>query len=176
MRHNTIVWLGSLLLVVLVAAGCGVLTQNAANRKADRQRIAMDVHQQLNKRQFKFVPERIFPTRGTGRYIGGEGYSLIIDGEKIKSHLPYEGVATSVPYGGGKVFTFDAELKTFEEVPGTPDSRIFEFSTDNGEDLLEYRLTVYANGEANLDVRSRNRSQVSYRGAVEPDSPNDEEQ
>jgi hypothetical protein len=175
MRRNTIIWLGSLLLAILLAAGCGVLTQNAASRKADKHRIAMEVHQRLDERHFTFVPERIFPTRGTGRYIGGEGYSLVIDGQKIKSHLPFEGVAYGVPYGGGKVFTFEDELKSFEEVAGTPDSRVFEFSTDNGEDLINYRLTVYANGGANMDVRSRNRSQVSYRGAVSPDIPGKEQ-
>lgn len=176
MRHNTIVWLGSLLLVVLVAAGCGVLTQNAANRKAERQRVSAGVWQQLDKRQFKFVPEQILPSNGAGRNVGGEGYSLIIDGDKIKSHLPYMGVATAVPYGGGKVFTFDDELKSFKEVKGKSDSRVFEFSTDNDEDLIEYRLTVYSSGDANLDVRSRNRSQVSYRGAIDPDFPDGEEQ
>ena len=40
MRHNTAKWLGSLLFLVVLAAGCGVLHQNAAARKAETARVA----------------------------------------------------------------------------------------------------------------------------------------
>lgn len=169
MRHNTAKWLGSLLAFVVLAAGCGALRQNAAERKADEARLATTIQQQLGERHFAFVPEYMSPTRGAGRHIGGESYSLVVDGDQVKSHLPYQGVAYNIPYGGGKALNFEAAIGEFSELAGKSDRRVFEFTSDNGEDVVTFRLTVFDNGNANLDVRSRNREQINFRGAIDPD-------
>ena len=45
MRHNTICWLGSLVVAVLLAAGCGILRQSSAERRAGEARVAAGAQQ-----------------------------------------------------------------------------------------------------------------------------------
>lgn len=164
MRHNTAKWLGSLLILVVLAAGCGVLHQNAASRKAEASRVAALVRQQLDARKFEVEIESMNPLRGPGRSVVGGGYSLTVDGDTVNSHLPYQGTAYSVPYGGGKVLDFEDKIDTYTEVPDKSDRRVVEFSTDNDEDVVEYRVTVFDNGKADVQVRCKNRDAINYRG------------
>ena len=73
MRHNTAKWLGSLLLLVVLAAGCGVLHQNAAARKAETARVAALVQKCLDERKFEVEIEYMNPLRGPGRSVVGSG-------------------------------------------------------------------------------------------------------
>ena len=166
MRHNTAKWLGALLLLVVLAAGCGALRQSAVERRAEEARVAALVQQQLDARQYEIAIEHMYPARGGSRYVGGESYSLTVDGDKINSHLPYVGVAYSVPYGGGKVLNFEDEIDEYREEPAASDRRVFVFSTDNDEDIVVFQLTVFDNGRADLLVRCRNREQISYNGQL----------
>lgn len=170
MRHNTAKWLGSLLFLVVLAAGCGVLSQNATERRAEEARVAALTQQRLDARQYRIAIEYMYPTRGASRYVGGDSYSLTIDGDKINSHLPYTGVAYQVPYGGGKVLNFEDTIEEYVEEAAASDRRVFVISTDNDEDFLVYQLTVYDNGKADLLVRAKNREQISYRGHLDPDA------
>ena len=166
MRHNTAKWLGSLLVLVVLAAGCGVLHQNAAARKAEASRVAALVRQQLDARKFEVEIEYMSPLRGPGRSVVGSSYSLTVDGDTINSHLPYQGTAYSVPYGGGKVLNFEDEIDSYTVVPDKADRRTVEIKTDNDEDVIVFRLTVFDSGKADLQVRCQNREAISYSGQL----------
>lgn len=167
MRRNTTKWLGALIVLVVLAAGCGALRQSAAERKAEGARVAALVQQKLDARQYTINVEFMNPSRGAGRNVGGEGYSLTVDGDKVNSHLPYVGVATSVPYGGGKVLTFVDDIDEYKELQAKSDRRVFVFTTDNDEDVITFEVTVFDNGQADIAVRSRNREQITFRGQFE---------
>lgn len=171
MRHTTAIWLGSLLLAVLLAAGCGVLHQNAAQRRAEEARRAEIAWEQLDARRYRIDVSYMYPTRGAGRYVGGDGYSLTVEGGKVRSHLPYQGVAYQVPYGGGKVLNFEDDIDEYAEETAAADRRSFVFSTDNDEDVVIFHLTVYDNGKADITVRCKNRETISFRGELNPDGP-----
>ena len=166
MRHNTAKWLGSLLALVVLAAGCGVLHQKSTERKAETARVAALVQQQLDARKFTVEIEFMSPLSGPGRSVVGSGYSLTVEGDKIISHLPYQGTAYSVPYGGGKVLTFEDEIDSYVEEPAESDRRVIVISTDNDEDVVEFRLTVFDNGKADLQVNCRQRESISYSGQL----------
>lgn len=170
MRHNTMKWLGSLLLLVVLAAGCGAMRQSAAERKAEGARVATAVRQMLDGRHYTIHVDFMNPTRGAGRNVGGEGYSLTVNGDKVNSHLPYVGVSTSVPYGGGKVLTFEDDIDEYKELQAASDRRVFVFTTDNDEDVITFELTVFDNGQADILVRSRNREQISFRGELDTEA------
>ena len=97
-------------------------------------------------------------------------YSITVDGTHLRSHLPYIGVAYSVPYGGGKGLSFESEIEEYAEDDSRGDRRLIVFSTDNEEDYIVYRLTVFRNGSADLEVSSKNREPISYRGFLDPDA------
>lgn len=167
MRHNTRKWLGALLVLLVLAAGCGVLSQNASERKAEGARVATLVQQKLDARQYKIKVEFMNPTRGASRNVAGDGYSLTVDGDRVNSHLPYAGVSTAVPYGGGKVLNFEDDIDEYKEVQAKSDRRVFVFTTDNDEDVITFQVTVFDNGQADIAVSSRNREQITFRGQLE---------
>ena len=173
MRHNTICWLGSLLVAVLLAAGCGILHQSSEEKRAEAARIAAQVQQQLDARHYEITIQFMQPRRQSAQAVNGR-YSVTVDGTHLNSQLPYVGVAYSVPYGGGKVLNFESEIDEYAEDCSRSDRRIIAFSTDNGEDKLVYRLTVFDNGRTDLQVTSRNRESISYRGVLDPDTLTEE--
>ena len=168
MRHNTICWLGSLVVAVLLAAGCGILHQSSEEKRAEEARVAALVQQQLDARQFVVDIEFMQPRRGAMQAVTSP-YSIKVDGTHLVSHLPYIGVAYNVPYGGGKVLNFESEIEEYGEDTSRRDRRVVIFTTDNEEDYLIYRLTVFKNGRADLDVTAKNRESISFRGRLDPD-------
>ena len=169
MRHYSLKIPG-LLLVVLVAAGCGISGLSSEEKRAEQARVTEQVGRSLDARRFKMDIEHMYPFRGASRYVGGDSYSLVVDGDKVRSHLPYMGVAYQVPYGGGKVLTFEDDIEEYGEGIDGRGRRVIAFSTDNDEDYIIFRLTVFDNGRADLQVRSRNREDINYRGSIDPDA------
>lgn len=173
MRHNTFYWLGSLLAAVLLAAGCGILRQSSEEKRAEEARVAALVQQQLDARRYVIDVRFVQPRRGGSRAVTSQ-YSVTVDGTHLKSHLPYFGVAYSVPYGGGKVLNFESEIDEYAEDTSRRDRRVIVFTTNNEEDYLVYRLTVFNNGNADLQVSSKNREYISFRGVLDPDALSEE--
>ena len=153
------------LAAVVLTGGCASLRQTPE----EKARMAQLVDQRLNDRCFRIDIDYMTPRRSSGKAVTSS-YSITVDGNVIDSHLPYVGVAYSVPYGGGKVLTFKDEIDEYADSGWQKDGRTIVFATDNDEDLIVYRLTVYENGRAYLDVRCRNREDISYRGSLNPDN------
>ena len=169
MRHNTFCWLGSLVVAVVLAAGCGILSQSSEERRAEEARVAALVQERLDARQYVIAIEFVRPRRGGSQAVTSP-YSITVDGAKLKSYLPYFGVVYNVPYGGGKGLNFDAEIDEYGENPARRNRREIVFTTDNGEDYLVYRLTVFNNGRADLTVSSRDRESIGFSGHLDPDA------
>ena len=175
MRRNTAYWIGSLVIAVLLAAGCGILKQSSAEKKAEEARVAALVQERLDARQYVVYADFMQPRRGRAEAVTSP-YSVTVDGTKLVSYLPYRGVAYSVPYGGGKVLNFTDEIEEYVEDFSRSDRRIITFSTNNDEDYIVYRITVFSNGRADIDIRSKNRESISFRGRLDPDvSPREEQ-
>lgn len=152
----------------LALTGCGILQGSAEERAAETERVAALVQQRLDDRCYVVDIEFMSPLRGTRRALTSP-YSISVDGTRFASNLPYMGVAYNVPYGGGKVLTFEDDIEEYIEDFSQPDCRVVAFTTDNDEDYLLYRLEVYANGKAYLRVSSRNREAIDYQGSLNPD-------
>ena len=127
------------------------------------------VWERLDARRFRIYIDYMMPLRGRGKAIT-DSYSLTVDGNKVSSYLPYFGTAYSVPYGGGKGLVFDDDIDSYVEDNSRSDRRIIQFSTNNGEDLLVYTVTVFDTGTADIHVNCRNRDDISYRGTLDPDA------
>ena len=149
----------------LLIAGCGTLKQTPE----EKERIAQTVDQRLNDRQYRIDIEYMNPRRGSGQAVTSS-YSIKVDGSALDSHLPYVGVAYNVPYGGGKVLTFTDQIDEYIDKGWEKNRREIVFSTNNDEDVIIYSITVYDNGRAYVDVRPRNRDDISYRGTLNTDN------
>ena len=158
-----------LIAAVLLVAGCGSLKQNAEQKRAEQERVAALVGERLDARRYRIYIDYMMPLRGRGKAIT-DSYCLTVDGNKVDSYLPYFGTAYSVPYGGGKGLVFEDEIDSYVEDFSRADRRIIQFSTNNGEDVLVYTLTVFDTGTADIHVNCRNRDDISYRGSLDPDT------
>lgn len=154
--------------LMTLLTGCGV-SLSSQEKKALQEQTARAVSQRLDERSYTIVVDYMTPLRGPGRAISSP-YSLTVDGTTVDSYLPYVGVARNVPYGGGKVLTFKDEIEEYRDSGFSKDRRTIVFSTDNGEDLIVYTLTVFDNGKASVDVHCRNREDISYRGYLKTEA------
>ena len=141
---------------------CGILTDQLS---AEDQAL---IQQRVDAQSFKVDIDFMLPRRG-GQQALTNPYAVIVNDGLITSALPYVGEAWDLPYGGGKGFTFEAPIDTYVEERGIG-KRIVVIGTDNEEDYLVYRFEIYSNGKVNLNVRSKHRENIDYRGQVDPDT------
>ena len=145
--------------VLLLSSGCGALRQTPE----ERQRTTELISQRLDGRDYRIDIDYMTPRRGGGKAVSG-GYSVRVEGTIVDSHLPYAGVAYSVPYGGGKVLTFKDDIDKYEDSGWNKGRREVVLSTNNGEDTVVFTFTVYDDGHTDVHVHCRNREDISYRG------------
>ena len=144
----------------LLVCGCASLRLTPE----DKARIAAQTEEGLDNRTFKIDVTQMNPKIGPSKQVSN--YSLKVDGDRLVSQLPYFGQAWSVPFGGGKGMNFESGISDYIETYPKADRRVITLATNNGEDNLVFTITVFTNGKATIDVRSRNRDSISYRGMV----------
>lgn len=155
----------TIIIAALATCSCASLSKTTAQRNAEKQRTASQVADKLDSKQFSVEVNYMISMRGGGKSVSG-GYAVTVDGSEIDSRLPYAGQARNVPYGGGKVLTFKDEIDDYKDSGWDNGKREIVFSTDNDEDKLVYRITVFEDGTASVFVNSLNRDSISYRGRL----------
>ena len=150
---------------VLVFGSCGV-SESRADRQAREAREAQTVRDNINNHKFTVNVNTMMPMRGPSKFLS-DNYGVTVDGDKFVSSLPYFGQATNLPYGGGSGLNFEAEVGAYsvqETRPGVFDVNIH---VSTPEDTFLYLFRIYDNGNASLQVQSRNRDQISFSGAMD---------
>ena len=153
------------LLALTLLCACGTARQTPEEKSAAQEQTAQLVRKMLDERSYQIEVTYMMPLRGAGRAVNA--YSLAVDGSTIDSHLPYQGEARSVPYGGGKGLSFKDEIDSYTDNPGKKDSRSIVIHVGNEEDNYVYTLEIFSNGEASIHVQCRNRDSISYRGMLD---------
>ena len=155
-----------LLAVVLTVSACGILSSETREERVAREaKEARMVRQGVETGNFTINIDRMYPLRGTSKTV--TNYSVKVKDGVLYSHLPFIGQAWRVPYGGGHALNFDAPVlncTAFENGKDGYEIRIY-VKTDEDEHL--YRLTLFDNGRASLDVQSQNRDRISYSGEMD---------
>lgn len=160
------IWTGLLLSVIL--SGCSTSKGLTKEEKAAEEAALRTA---IENRTFVVDVDRALPMNGRSRTLTSS-YSLEINGDKVKSYLPYFGRAYSVPYGGGEGLIFEAPITDYQSVFDNKGRMTIAFKTQSKEDRLEYRIQIFANGSASIDVTSVNRQNISYSGKATPSKEN----
>ena len=156
-------WIVPLLAAALAVSACGVLSSETREEKAAREaREAQMVLQGVEAGDFIIDIDRMYPIRGTSKMV--TTYSIKVQDGVLYSHLPYIGVAWRVPYGGGHALNFDAPIANYTVTQTGKDGYEIHIYVKTDEDEHLYRLTLFDNGRASLDVQSGNRERISYSG------------
>ena len=149
----------SILLSILLSGCSSMKTMTAEDRNVKETALK----EAIEKREFIIDVDRMMPTGGRSRVLTSS-YSLEINGEDVKSHLPFEGRAYSIPYGGGEGLIFNSKISEYVSSVDAKGRAVIEFRTKTKEDQYVYRIEIYPNGSASIHVRSNNRQAISFSG------------
>lgn len=153
----------ALALVMLLLASCG--TGNRLARAEREARIASQVEAALDARQYTIAVDWMRPLGGMPRHVNSD-YELKVNGDEMDSYLPYVGEAYRLPYGGGKGLNFKAAIYNYTLIPSGDKCYLIEFDVENEEDVFHYRINVFTNGKAIIDVWARDRDSISFQGEL----------
>ena len=153
----------ALALVMLLLASCG--TGNRLARAEREARIASQVEASLDARQYTIAVDWMRPLGGMPRHVNSD-YELKVNGDEMDSYLPYVGEAYRLPYGGGKGLNFKAAIYNYTLLPSGDKCYLIEFDVENEEDVFHYRINVFTNGKAIIDVWARDRDSISFQGEL----------
>ena len=153
----------ALALVMLLLASCG--TGNRLARAEREARIANQVEAALDARQYTIAVDWMRPLGGMPRHVNSD-YELKVNGDEMDSYLPYVGEAYRLPYGGGKGLNFKAAIYNYTLIPSGDKCYLIEFDVENEEDVFHYRINVFTNGKAIIDVWARDRDSISFQGEL----------
>ena len=159
-------WFLPLLTAALVISGCGILSSETREERAAREaREAQMVVDGIQNADFTINIDRMYPLRGTPKTV--TSYSVQVKDGVLYSHLPYMGRAWRVPYGGGHALNFDAKYGNYSVVQTRQDGYEIRIFVKTDEDEHLYRITLFDNGSATVDVQSQNRDRISYSGQMD---------
>lgn len=155
------------LALILLLVGCGSAKISSEHQRYNEQRLAFAVQQKLDSRSYRIEVNYMIPIRAAAKVLTSP-YSVKVKNDSLFSHLPYFGNAHSTGYGdlanGGLVF--DAPIKEYTDQGKKKDRHSIVIDVAVGGDVLRYTLTVFDNGNTDINVSSRNRDDISYRGVL----------
>lgn len=151
-------------LFLLVSCGSSSKTTNA-----ERQDLS-SISNLLNKRSFEIENQWAFPLRG-GRIdlIGNPNFIRIL-GDSADVYLPYFGVRQmGGGYGEPGGIIFNGLIKDVNIEQGKNDkSMTMNFKADQGNENLQFFITLFPNNKTNISVSSTQRDAISYQGHAKP--------
>ena len=155
-----------LLAAVLAVSTCGILSSETREERVAREaKEARMVRQGVETGDFTIDIDRMYPLRGTSKMVSN--YSIKVKDGVLISHLPFIGQAWRVPYGGGHALNFEAPVLNYTATANGRDGYEIRIYVKTDEDEHLYRLTVFDNGRASLDVQSQNRDRISFTGEMD---------
>ena len=149
--------------LVLMFNACG--TGNALRQAEQQAQVAAQVEQALDTRHFTIAINWMKPLGGMPRHVTSN-YELKINGDEVDSYLPYMGEAYRVPYGGGKGLNFKGKIENYKMVKSTSNRLVIEFDVNNQEDYYHYRIDLFTNGKAVIDVIAQDHDAISFDGEM----------
>ena len=153
----------SLFLSILLP-GCSSMKGLTAEEKNEKE---VALREAIENREFRIDVNRMIPMSGRSSSLTSN-YSLDVNGDNVKSYLPYAGRAYSVPYGGGNGLIFESVIGEYVSSTENGGKTVIEFRTKTDEDLFVYRIEIFPNGSASINVRPNNRQSISFSGTAIP--------
>lgn len=150
------------LVLSIFMLGCSSSRSLTKEEKAAKEVV---LRKAIENRGFVVDVDRMLPMSGRSRTLTSP-YSLEINGEQVKSHLPYFGRAYSVPYGGGDGLNFEATVTDYTSSFDSKGKASVAFQAKTKEDQYSFRLEIFPNGSTSIQVTSVNRQGISFQGTT----------
>lgn len=145
-------------LVSFLLISCASSSTSQAEREKQQR-----VKETIDSRRYKIDVNYMNPVGAPSRALTSV-YSLEIRNDSVISYLPYFGRAYSVPYGGGEGMNFTSLISEYNVKYDRRGKAEITFKTRNQEDNLTYRLSIFPNASATINVNPTQRQSISYQG------------
>ncbi len=160
-------WVKTSSLLALLAVflfGCG--SQQSRIEKASAQSV--HVREQLTARSFRIRVDYMFPQRYPSRPVMSE-FWLELKNDRVNSYLPYFGqVQSPSPYSQDEGLNFETEIRNYTEKRNEHKHRTeILFNAKSSSDYFLYKIFVYDDGNAEIDVHSNRRDYIRFSGELE---------
>ncbi len=153
----------SLAFIAVLLSACGTSNKMA---KAEREaQVAQQVIEALEATHYTIAVDWMKPLGGMPRHVSSN-YELKINGDEVDSYLPYVGEAYRLPYGTSKGLNFKGKIKNYKVTQTTNNRFVIEFDVNNDEDIYHYRIDIFTNGKAIIDVIGQDRDAISFDGEM----------
>lgn len=150
-------------MAALLLASCG--TSNGLTKAEQEAQMVQQVVNAVEARQYTIAVDWMKPLGGMARHVSSN-YELKVDGDNVDSYLPYVGEAYRLPYGGGKGLNFKGKIDNYKMSKLTSNRLVIEFNVTNDEDTFHYRIDMFTNGKAIIDVIAHDRDAISFDGEM----------
>lgn len=157
----------SLKWVAAAVIGTALMSACAAGRYADsaatgnRQEVAQTPPDSLR------IAVGLAVTRRGDTVPLSADFCLELRGDSVVARLPYFGRAYAASLGEGSPLCFSAPVAGFTSGRAADGSTEMEFTARTREDLFRFRLRLYGDGRATVDVFPQRRDRIGFEGEVE---------
>ncbi len=148
--------------IMIVILACG------SSRNTGTVKNFEELRNLVNSGEFVIESEWVNPIGGSPVYVTPGSNFIRFKDEKVEIFLQYFGVRHSGSgYGGNGGINYEGpvkELRINEEIDKNR-MKLYFRGKHEGEDL-QFFITLYSNGNANISVNSSQRSSISYQGDI----------
>lgn len=146
--------------------------EKKAAKRAQKEKSYAELKTFFEKGDFKFVAEWADTQKGRRINLLSNPNSFEQKDNKINASLPYFGVVQVATMSGDSGIQVEDQSPEKQEVKFNDKKyRIiyrFNVNTSRGNEVLSCIFTIQENKDATLSVRSTQRNQISYTGAISP--------
>ena len=150
-----------IMVAMVMVTSCG--TSDGLTKAEREALITRKVQEGLDTRHYTIAVDWMRPIGLRPRHVTSN-YELKVNGDEVDSYLPYIGEARHLPYGGGKALNFKGTIENYSITYPTSNRSHIEFTVTNVEDSYFFRIDVFSNGKAYIDIIARERDAISFDG------------
>lgn len=127
-----------------------------------------ELEQAIAADSWLFTADQVNPQPGGNRNLDA-GYEVKCTRGKLQSYLPYYGRSYSGTgaYTNQRPLVYKTEEFTITKEKGKKNSWVIILRPAGVTEIREYRMTVFSNGTATLDVQLNTRTPISFSGRLE---------
>lgn len=150
--------------LTIVVAGCGATDTMS---KQERQRAtAYAVDSMLADRHYTVRVNTMHPMRGRSVSVSPD-FNMRVSGDSLYCYLPYFGRAYSVPYNSREgALDFEAVVDCYTMEAEKRGGMGITFTTKSADDELQFRLTVFDNGNTSISIVPQRRDMIRFEGEL----------
>lgn len=148
--------------ILLVVVLAGILTLSAQNRKEQRAEVVRNI---ISSKNYKIYVDTYIPPYRDPKQLNYLD-SIEIKNDSVFSDLLYL-EESDIPYSDrGNQLIFQAPIKKYVmDIDEKGNARIC-FSTRTTADYFNFKIEVYSNGSANINVTMQHNQSVNYMGEL----------